>query len=403
MEFFEQLPEESLTSDIIVNALTQKSPVEVIHIAKYISQLIRVGKVDPMSILNRSFSQLESGTEVEEQANSLLFLACLEGKPYLWEGTTEFINELKDQHQFSGEFSRPFQRFISQCLRVLTEPKTKKGFEDNQDTKKVLELLHQNSDFFYDLLTLQDFFTQNVSPIMPLNATWNPELTKRFRAKNAAGLWFIYSHNFRTEYLDLMKQYLSSEWTGFNRFIQEPWKTIKDKINTEGNLVDVGSSIGITALEIAQSLNMQGSIILLDYLNPYRNASSLRIIDYANPQRRLIPFDEALARMENLRDNRVIIQLFGVDMGLPIPNEIQRYIQNASLVHLGNILPYIPSDKLYYTIANSLEATSMNGGLLRINNDETLPTDSLLTSLTLQRDKNQLIILRDLTKGRFSV
>jgi len=401
-EFFRQIPEDALTPDTIVKNITHKSPDHVIHIAKYVSQLIRADKINPESVLNQSFNQLDQSTDTAEQINTLLFLICLEGKPSLWEGTTEFLNELKEKHGFTGEFSRPFQRFISQRLRILTEPKTAKRVEDVEDTKKVLELLKQNRDFFDDLLVLQEFFINNVSPIMPLNATWNPELTERFRVKNAEGLWYIYSHNLRSEYVELMQKSLSSEWTGFNRFAQESWETLIEKVNAQGNLVDIGSSIGITAVEIAQALDMHGTIILLDYYNPYRNTSALRIIDYANPQRHLIPLREAAARMEALRGGREIIQLFGVDVGKPLAGDIQRYIHNASLVHLGNILPYIPGDKLCLTITNALEATSEHGGILRIHNDETLPTDSLLTSLTLQKNGNRVMVIRDLVKGGFS-
>ncbi|MDO8571466.1 MAG: hypothetical protein Q7R79_02210, partial [bacterium] len=385
-EFFRQIPEDALTPDIIVKNIMYESSDQVIRIAKYVSQLIRTDKIDPENVLSQNFDQLDQSTDTAEQTNTLLFLVCLEGKPSLWEGTTEFLDELKEKYGFTGEFPRPFQRFISQRLSILTEPKTTKGFEDIEDTKKVLELLQQNSEFFYDLLILQEFFTKNVSPVMPLNATWNPELTERFRVRNAAGLWYIYSHNLRSEYVYLMQKNLSSEWTGFNRFAQEPWETLKGKVNTQGNLVDIGSSIGITAVEMAQALDVHGTIILLDYYNPYRNASALRIIDYANPQRRLIPLSEALARMEALRGNRVVIQLFGVDVGKPLTDDIQRYIQNASLVHLGNILPYIPGKKLYPAIANALEAISERGGILKIHNDEILPTCSLLTSLSLQKN-----------------
>jgi len=401
-EFFRQIPEDALTPDTIVKNITHESPDQVIHIAKHVSQLIRADKINPEKVLSQSFDQLDQSTDTAEQINVLLFLVCLEGKPSLWEGTTEFLNELKEKHGFTGDFSRPFQRFISQRLRILTEPRTTKGTEDIEDTKKVLELLEQNRDFFDDLLVLQEFFTKDVSPIMPLNATWNPELTERFRVKNAAGLWYIYTHNLRFEYVELMQKNLSSEWTGFNRFAQESWETLKEKVNTEGNLVDIGSSIGITAVEIAQALDMHGTIILLDYYNPYRDTSALRVVDYADPQRRLIPLSEAVARMEALRGGREIIQLFGVDVGKPLAGDIQRYIQNASLVHLGNILPYIPGDKLYFTIANALEATSEHRGILRIHNDETLPTDSLFTSLTLQKNGNRVMVLRDLVKGGFS-
>lgn len=401
-DLFRSIPEDVLTPDIIVKSISHEPPDKVIRIAKFASKLIRADTIIPANILSQSLDQLDQSTDTIEQTNSLLFLACLERKPSYWEGTTEFLDELKEKYGFTGEFPRPFQKFISQRLRILSEPKTTKGFEDIEDTQKVLQLLQQNRDFFDDLLALQQFFTKKFSPIMPLNATWNPDLTERFHVKNAEGLWYIYSHGFRSEYVDLMQKNLSSEWTGFNRFAQEPWEILRGKVNTRGNLVDIGSSIGITALEITQALDMHGTIILLDYYNPYRNTSALRIIDYANPQRRLVPLGEALARMEAIRGNRVVVQLFGVDAGKLLPDDIQRYIQNASFVHLGNVLPYIPGDKLYVTIANALEAMSEHGGILKIHNDETLPAGSLLTSLTLQKNGNRVKVLRDLIKGEFS-
>lgn len=38
-----------------------------------------------------------------------------------------------------------------------------------------------------------------------------------------------------------------------------------------------------------------------------------------------------------------------------------------------------------------------------IPNDESLPTDSLLTSLTIQRNGNYVMLLRDFVKGRSSI
>lgn len=402
-EFFERLPEESVILEATGANIVSRSPNEVINIAKRASHLIRADKINPATLLVSNLNYLEGLTQSDEQVKTLLFLICLGGKYSLWEGTEAFLSALKEKHGFAGEFSRPFQRFISQRLQILSQPKTTKGFEDIEDTKKMLELLQKNGDFLNDLSELQKFFKRNISPVMPLNATWNPQLTERFRVKNAEGLWYIYSHNLRAEYLELMKKHLSSEWTGFNRFINEPWEVLKGKVNTKGNLVDIGSSIGITALEIAQALEMQGTIILLDYYNPYRNISSLRIIDYANPRRRLIPFNEAFARMEDLRANRVVMQLFGVDIGKPLSDDVQGYIQNASLVHMGNILPYIPRDKLYGSITNGFGATSESGGLLKIFNDENLPTGSLLTALTLQRNGDRVSVLRDTLKGNFQL
>lgn len=400
-EFFQQMPQETLTPDLVVSDLQGKSPDQVIQTAGYVSQLIRTEVLSPIDTVNRCVAYIEQSSQQNEHVNALLFLTCLRGKLTFWEGTQAFLEELRERHGFTDDFSLPFQKFVSQRLRITSRPQMRIGFEDIDDTKKMLDLLRQNGEFFEDLSSLQQFFTSNISPEMPLNATWNPALTKHFGVRNASGLWYIYSHGLRAEYLELMKEHLSPEWTGFNRFIQEPWETLKDRVNTQKHLVDIGSSIGITAMEIAQILDMQGSVLLLDYHNPHRDTSSLRIIDYTNPQRRLIPFDEAIERMEAIRGNRVVIQLFGVDVGKPLSTEVQGYLHDAALVHMGNVIPYIQQENLHQALSNTFEATSENGGIFRIHNDENLPIDSVITSLTIQKKANHVIVLRELTKGRF--
>lgn len=400
-EFFNHVPAGVIAPDFPLESVAASEPDQLVRLAKYTSHLIRVDALNPRDVLAGFFDYLEDATRLEDQARALLFLTCLEEKPTLWPGTQEFLDELRVNHGFDGEYTRPFQRFVSQRLRILTEPHAQKGYEDVEGTQKVLDLMRHNHDFFIDLLVLQEYFTRHISPVMPLNATWNPELTEQFQQKSAVGLWYIYAHHLGMEYVELLQKHLSSEWTGFNRFMGESWDVLRDKIDLGGSLVDIGSSIGITAIEIAQALNMTGPIFLLDYYNPYRNTSSLRIIDYANPQQRLIPFNEALVRMEALRGSKVVVQLFNVDSGKPFPKDIKGYIRDAALVHMGNLLPYIPRQKLYQTILNALEITCREGGILKIHNDHALPTDSLLTSLSIQLNGDRVTILRDLVKGHF--
>lgn len=405
-EFFQHVPPTTLTPDMIVARVEDMSPDHLVRLAKMASHLIRTDQLNPVAILAGVFDYLEQSDRLPNQARALLFLTCLEEKPTLWPGTLDFLAELREKHHFTGEFSRPFQRFISQRLRILDEPRSQQHYENGEDphensAQKVLDLLRQNGDFFADIRALQQFFTATISPVMPLNATWHPKLTRRFGARHAVGLWYIYAHHLGDEYVELMQQHLSSEWTGFNRFMAESWDVLREQVDREGSLVDIGSSIGITAIEIAQALNMRGPVFLLDYYNPYRDTSSLRIIDYANPQPRLIPFNEALTRMEALRGNKVVMQLFNVDIGKPLPEDIERHIHDAALVHMGNLLPYIPRQKLYHTITNALKTTSTQGGVLKIHNDKSLPTDSLLTSLTIQRSGDRITIMRDLVKGHF--
>jgi phosphopantothenoylcysteine decarboxylase/phosphopantothenate--cysteine ligase len=190
-----------------------------------------------------------------------------------------------------------------------------------------------------------------------------------------------------------LKEYLTSEWTGFNRFNKEPWDNLRNNVDQNGKLVDLGSSIGITALEIGNAIDFEGEIILVDYYNPYREISSLRVIDYAENTSRLIPFKETLERMEVLRGNKIVHYLFGVDVGVSFSEKVLENISNASLVHVGNVLPYVPSKKLFQTLKNALMITSKNGGVLRVHNDNNLPTGALLQSLTVLRENKKLLLI----------
>lgn len=105
--------------------------------------------------------------------------------------------------------------------------------------------------------------------------------------------------------------------------------------------------------------------------------------------------------MEELRGERVIIQLFGVDIGKPLSSEVKEYLHDAALVHMGNVLLYIQRENLYNALRNAFEATSESGGVFRIHNDGNLPIDSIVTSLTIQKQGNRVIVLYELTKGRF--
>ncbi len=402
-ELLQHFPQDtSLRPDLIFTDFQHRTPDQVLQIARYVSGLADAGSLNTAEVLNSCFSYIEGSSQLNGQLNSILFLVSIDKKPIFSGETLTFLSDLRKAHNFQGDFPPPFQKFVNERIKKLSEPRAKQDIGDTEDTKKVLDLLQQNGEFLGDVLDLQQFFTANISPVMPLNATWNPALTRRFGERNATGLWYVYSHGFREEYLELMKKHLSPEWTGFNRFAQEPWEALRDKVKIDGHLVDIGSSIGITAMEIAQTLGMQGPIILLDSHNPHRDSSSLRVIDYSDPRRRLIPFEEAIDRMELMREEKVVMQLFGVDIGQPLLDEVQGYLDDASLVHMGNILPYIQPENLYDALRNAFTSTSENGGVLRIHNDANLPIDSVITSLTIQRQVNQVSILRDLTKARYS-
>jgi hypothetical protein len=382
----------------VIDAVVHSPPRDAVQLSEFASGMIQDGVFSAVKVVSEAMNTFENSQDVSEQAKLLVFLLNLEEKPRLHEGTEELLDELKGRHEYTEIFSPAFQRFISERLRLIKDPRSRRGYEDIEETKKIIDLLKQNQEFFYDLISLQEFFTSNVSPRMPVNATWNPDLTQRFRVKNAAGLWYVYSHGFHEEYIRSMKEHFSSEWTGFNRFAEEPWEVLGSYITKNGNMLDVGSSIGISAVEIAQLLGIQGSIILVDFYNPFRNASSLRVIDYAQPQRRFILLDDAIRRMEILRGARMIIQLFGVDIGKPLSAEVSNIITGSAFVHCANTFPYIQSSEQFQAVENILQITDVNGGILRIHQDQNLPLDNHVTSITLQRRGSSLSVLRDFVK-----
>ena len=395
------VPKGEINSVQVLNRVKTSPPTDVISAASSISELFKTKDIAPRPLITTALQELQQADSLNQQVLILTFSFLLEGKPQLHEETEEFLTEIAASHNYTGEFSQPFKRFISERLRIASVPQARRGIENPIETRRMFELLRTNSEFFHDLVGLQDYFSQQISPVMPLNGTWNPLLTERFKVRGAEGLWYVYSHNRREDYLRLMKQLMSSEWTGFNRFATEPWDTVGKIVNKEGNFLDIGSSIGISAVEIAKALQMQGSIILLDYHNPLRNLSSLRIIDYANPNRRLVSLNEALAKMEDLREDRVLTTLYGVDFGEPLNPSIKTLIQDSALVHCANTIPYLPPIKLHQAIRNAIEATNPEGGILKFHNDSSLPIDNIFHSITMQRQRDSLRILPDFVKGRF--
>lgn len=395
------IPEGEIYSAQILNRVKTSTPTGLVIATNTVSELLRTKDIEPRPLITTALQELQQADSLNQQALILTFSFLLEGKSQLHEGTEEFLTEIAASHNYIGEFSQPFKRFISERLRIASAPGANRRIENPIETKRMLEILRTNSEFFHDLIGLQDYFSQHISPVMPLNGTWNPLLTERFKARGTEGLWYVYSHNRREDYLQLMKKLMSSEWTGFNRFATEPWDTVGKIVNKEGSLLDIGSSIGISAVEIAKALQMQGRIILLDYNNPLRNLSSLRIIDYANPNRRLVSLNEALAKMEDLREGRVLTTLYGVDFGEPLNPSIKTLIQDSALVHCANTIPYLPPIKLHQAIRNAIEATSPEGGILKLHNDGSLPFDNIFHSVTMQRQGDNLHVLPDLVKGRF--
>ena len=376
------------------------SPDGIVSVARSISDLIKASDPSTELLFAHSFEQLQQTRSLDEQALILAFTFLLEGRAQLHEKTDDFLSELAACHNYKGQFTQSFRRFISERLRIAGTPQARRKTEDGEGTRKMLELLNVNEDFFHDIVDLQDYFSSHVSPVMPLNATWNPLLTDLFKVRGVEGLWYVYANNKRAEYVEAMKQQVSSEWTGFNRFATEPWDQIRQVVKKAGHMVDIGSSIGVSAIEIARELGMQGPIILVDYYNPLRRNSALRIIDYASPDGRFISLTEATAQMDDLRGDRVLVTLFGFDFGMVLPSDVKRIVANAAIVHCANVLPYLPVANLYQAIRNSIEITNSEGGILKFHNDDVLPIDNILRSIILQKNEDTLSILPGSTRGR---
>lgn len=391
--------EGQINSFQMVQEIKSIPPQDIINTAFEISDCIKNKNLQPKQLIATAFQELEQENSSSEQAHILTFLFLLEGKANLHEETDNFLEDLSIVHSYKNEFSTPFKRFISERLRI--ETKAHRKIENSEETKHMLILLKNNNNFFHDIVKIQNYFTQKVSPVMPLNSTWNPLLTEKFKLKGIEGLWYIYANNKSVDYVELMKQQMTSEWTGFNRFNNEPWDNIRKFVNKQGHLIDIGGSIGISAIEIANALQMLGPIIILDYHNPLRQISSLRIIDYANPESRLISITEASSRIDAIKENRVLMTLFGIDFGMPLSDDVKSLINNSAFVHCGNVLPYLPLIDFNQAIKNNIEATSPSGGILKIHNDESLPLDNILSSITLQRQENRLHVLSDLLKTKY--
>lgn len=400
-ESLHSVPEGEINYVQVFNRVKASPPADVSTVASSISELFRTRDITPRPLINTALQELQQTNSLDQQALILTFSFLLEGKQNLYEGTETFLKELATTHNHTNEFTQPFKRFISERVRIANTLRPRRRIENTDEAKRMLELLKENSDFFHDLIDLQDHFSTVVSPVIPLNSTWNPLLAQMFKVRGAEGLWYVYANNRRGDYIRIMKQQMTSEWTGFNRFAIEPWDQIKGKVNQNGSLVDIGSSIGISAVEIAKTLDMKGPIVLLNYYNPLRHGSSLRITDYARPDRSLIPLDEALTRIEQLRENRVLISLYGVDFGLKLSNNVKTIIQDAAFVHCANITPYLSSAKLHQAVSNAIETTDRDGGILKFHNDSSLPIDNILHSITLHKQGDKLEVLPNSIKGKF--
>lgn len=393
-------PRDIINPKQLVERVRAATPNEVLATAADITDAIRGRGISSKTFIDQTLTEIQTTDSLDEQAGLITFAFSVEKNGQPAEQTSRFLNELTTAHGYTDELSEPFKRFIDKRLRIANETSRHK-VGDPEGTKRMLELLKANGDFFHDVIDIQNHFSATVSPVMPLNSTWNPLLTEAFDVRGAEGLWFVYANNKREEYARMMKQQMSSEWTGFNRFVEEPWDEIQPHINKSGNFVDIGSSIGISAAEITKTLDMQGSIILLDSLDPFRRETSLRVIDYANPERKLIPLSEALEDMNALLGGRAVTTLFGVDIGQPLSPDVEATAGNAALVHCANLLPYLPPERVYPAIRNALQLTSPQGGVLKFHNDDSLPIDNVLLSLALQRDSNRATVLPNLTKGKF--
>lgn len=399
LERFQKFPQSEIKPTTVVDTVLSLKPEELAPFAQSVSQLLKSEQFPAHDLIHEFIDRVEKIENIDQQSLLLSALLLLEGRQFFYPGTEEFLSDLKKNHDESITFSLPFQRFVSERLRMSYGSRSKKTYEKSEEARKVLDLMRVNKDFFCDVLDIQEYFTRIISPTMPLNATWNPDLTQKLRLKSAAGLWYVYAHNLRALYVESMKQHMSSEWTGFDRFEHEPWNYISTKVRKDGKLVDVGSSIGVSALEIAHSLKINGTIVLVDYYNPFRQSTSLRVIDYKSTEGKFISINEATTRMEQLRGDRFVVTLYGIDIGKPLSPEVSTHVDDAAFVHAANTLPYIPLDNMYQVMYNLLSITSPQQGVLRTYNDEALPLTYLIRSLTLKRDGDKIVVFRELLKG----
>lgn len=251
--------------DVNIVDKTLKMPPERVYL--FANEISNDSKGDAKilkSVASTLIQELSKKVKVEEQGKLLALLFLIESSSEFFEGTEEFLTQLSGIHGVENNFSLPFKRFLSKRLQIARNATRRLKIGNPEDGQAVLHLMQTNSQFFLDLIELQDFFSQNISPVLALNGTWNPLCTQRFGLRGIAGLKYVYSHNENNEYRRLMKQQMSSEWTGFNRFREEPWSDLENYIDKDGDLLDIGSSIGISALEIADILDIKGSVILVD-------------------------------------------------------------------------------------------------------------------------------------------
>jgi hypothetical protein len=107
--------------------------------------------------------------------------------------------------------------------------------------------------------------------------------------------------------------------------------------------------------------------------------------------------------MDALLGKLELIILSNVDISKPLSQNVETAASNAAFVHCGNILPYLLPEAMYQSIFNTLKLTSSQGGILRFHNDDSLPIDNILFSVTLHRNGNMIEVLQKLTKVKDSL
>lgn len=345
--------------------------------------------------------RLLAGADSRVTANCIYVLLGLVGPPRLWHGTKALVESLVRRHNVSLRIPPAMYVFVSDRLEAVARSHGRRGFEDPDSARLVLELMSSNSGFLRAIVELSAFFERYVSPEMPLNATWHPVLSDYFGVDNRAGLRIVAeSATAREVYVASMKRHLSSEYTGFNRFAAEDWLALKPFVDRRGKFVDIGSGPGSSSLEVASALEMEGAIVLLDRVDPFRADGYGRIVDYGRVPTETIEHHVARRRIRDLQGELKVVQLYGVDIGAPIARGVWQIVQDASFVLVANVLPYVPVRRRWRAIFTALLAASAAGGVVRFHTDADLPLGGLVRSLTIRKAHGRATVLGGFTEFR---
>lgn len=126
-------------------------------------------------------------------------------------------------------------------------------------------------------------------------------------------------------------------------------------------------------------------------------ADTAKVVDYDAAEPKFIPLREAPVRMDQLKKDRAVVGLFGLDFSEPLSNAIKKYLKLISFTHSANTLIYLNPEKVFQFIINAIESTKSEGGVIKLHNDPNLGYDPLFYSLTLKKDNEKLKVLSQIT------